>query len=570
MSDTVTSPVPADQSSADLFNNLGRFWNRLYEDAAFIRQYCRGSSLAAAQVYIDFLEALNSLGVATIPSFHRERWIPILLKRSERNSGKAASFYIGAPEVNIGPQEDNTYRDGQIFSIGGNLVRDNFVVYPINGNVPDTGVYKLCSRIWEPGKVLVRNIDYYVSGGCIVFRSQEDPFSAANLKSWQNRTISGTDTGDMEVLLWGADALFDQKFVQNSFGSAMQYTGTTGEYYDTVVKELWNLKVSGADVATVNRTFNKVMGLPVAETEGENVIDIVDNLDGTRLVVTDVSPQPYVILANQTLLPHIRKGTVLKKWEPLTDTVVVYHARDPVNTISRLADRFTGIALSTPLIYAPGMVSGVTVGNIKTPLEYAGKLNTSGKHVFRYAMGGSDADQTTYWNYVWNQWSADSSGVSMEDAMSDYIVNTIYRTYDAGDYYPLGYNPQVPDLLVPKAQLTVGSLRPFEFITTNITRDNLTVAVVDFAGLPEYIRSLEPLSLTRKMMPSHAYTMYIAEMENPDDQVQLDAGTETFSPARMRIMIETAGMVGGGLTEAANLTYKDSKPIIRQVRRCRW
>ena len=574
MSETVTSPIPADQSSAVLFQNMGKFWSQAYADADFVRQYCRGSSLLAAQVYIDFLEALNSLGVATIPSFHREGWIPIMLRKSERNTGRGVSFYIGLPEVNIGAQEDNSFRTGQVFSVGGNVVRDGYVVYPINGQVPDTGVYKLCSRIWEPETVLVRNVDYYVSGGCIVFRASEDPFAPANFDKWQNKVVNDGGDGDMEVLIWGADALFDRKFIQNSFGSAIKYNGESGEYYNTVVTELWNLRTSGANVATVNRTFNRVLGLPVCDTDGEVVQQIVDNADGSTLIVTDGATGTYRILSNQTLLSHIRKGVALRKWEPLTASLTIYHARDPVNTIAALANRFTGISLSNSVIYAPGMTSAVSVGNIKSDLVYVGKFQSTGKHVFRFALGGTVQDQDLYWNYVWQKWSGDSTGVSMEDAMADYITSTVYRTYQylpadpSSDYYDPGYNPGVPDLLVCKFNPAVGALHPFEFMTTNVTRDNLTVVVVDFAALPEYIRNLEPLGLTVNMMPAHAYTLYILEAQNPNDEFDLeDESAESFSPAKMVPVRETAGMIG---EPGAVLTYKDSKPIIRQVRRCRW
>lgn len=51
----------AEKDAATTFSWLGSFWTTLYTDKAFIYAYCKGSGLAAAQLYLNFLEAANSL-----------------------------------------------------------------------------------------------------------------------------------------------------------------------------------------------------------------------------------------------------------------------------------------------------------------------------------------------------------------------------------------------------------------------------------------------------------------------------------------------------------------------------
>ena len=88
MNNTIPLPTQPAADAALVFSWLGTLWSNLYEDKETIYAYCKGSSLVAAQVYLDFLELFNSFSRQDIPLFHREVWLPLLIRKSQRNLGQ--------------------------------------------------------------------------------------------------------------------------------------------------------------------------------------------------------------------------------------------------------------------------------------------------------------------------------------------------------------------------------------------------------------------------------------------------------------------------------------------------
>ena len=78
-----TYPATGYTSSGVLYSSLGSFWNRIFGDREAIRGLTIAQSEELIQRYYEFVESLNSLSVKDIPAFHKERWLPIRIRRSQ-------------------------------------------------------------------------------------------------------------------------------------------------------------------------------------------------------------------------------------------------------------------------------------------------------------------------------------------------------------------------------------------------------------------------------------------------------------------------------------------------------
>ena len=90
---------PSDKSfsNADtLFDWLGSFWAKVYEDPEFIQYMQGGRALRIAQLYLDLLENLKLKDRENAPVFHRERWHPVVIRKSMRNKGSVNLLRLGA------------------------------------------------------------------------------------------------------------------------------------------------------------------------------------------------------------------------------------------------------------------------------------------------------------------------------------------------------------------------------------------------------------------------------------------------------------------------------------------
>jgi hypothetical protein len=150
--------VPSDNPqpySTTLSNVLGDYWTRLYADSELLSKISDGNGLAAAQTYLEFVETVLCLDRQNMPAYHREMFVPIVIRLSEVNTGTALK--IGQqPTVSIGPQDDGDYRGGDIFKIGGNAALKDTLSYKINTNVPfDTGIDSLSNKLFSSESTLV-------------------------------------------------------------------------------------------------------------------------------------------------------------------------------------------------------------------------------------------------------------------------------------------------------------------------------------------------------------------------------------------------------------------------------
>ena len=215
---------------------LGHFWTRIYENIDLVKSSQQGNGLLAAQLYLDFLEYIDLIGRNTVPVFHRERWHPIIIRRSQANTGNANMLRIGMdPTPVIGAQTAAGFVQGDIFQIGGHAEYTSSISYPLDDNIADI-LTCVTNNILSPSSVMIRGTDFLVRENTIFFLRTNDPFANSE---YPVRTVTNPDgTTDEELLLWASDTLFDRDYVYNHIGYVLGIKAQSTEFYQRAINEM--------------------------------------------------------------------------------------------------------------------------------------------------------------------------------------------------------------------------------------------------------------------------------------------------------------------------------------------
>jgi len=486
----------AEKDAATTFSWLGSFWTTLYTDKAFIYAYCKGSGLAAAQLYLNFLEAANSLSRQNIPIFHREAWLPIIIRKSQQNLGDKIAVGLD-PAVYVGPQPEGTVYQAQgVYPVGGNVVREGFITYPIISEEPVAGgISRIASTIVSPEAVLLKGTHYFVQGNELIFREDEDPFANS---AFLRREIHDETTGvaDEEILLWATDTLFDWDLVYDNYGYQLAFDPGSSEYGRDAVNALWDVRFRGVNLTMLRRAMGILLSVATTGVGQEIVEAVVANADGSHTVITDADV--YTVSAIETAREEVVAGAVLEAGSFLSHTIHYYPKLDPERFEAGNRLTLGRFLLDMPMLPLPrgivgnGVQNGLDAEWAATEIVYSGD-DANGNPRLSFKLGGSPADLDTFWQSIWDR--AEGREESLADFFADFL-----------------WSP--PPYLEPG--ISVGSLNPMRFFMENFFKYNVGVAVVDFNALPEYITSLSVFACLQQLLPAHAVLITVVKQQVSD------------------------------------------------------
>jgi hypothetical protein len=520
MKNDIALPRRPYQDAATTWEWLGSLWTTLYNDKGTIYGFCKGTSLAAAQTYLNFLEVLNSYSRQNIPIFHRSIWTPITIRRSQRNLGDRIVCGLD-PSVFVGPQPaDTAYRSNTVYDVGGNVVRGNFITYPFDAVQPvAAGLLRIASTIVDPGSVYVKGTQYYVQGAELIFREGFDPFDDPSFlrRSFYNPEIDGTDE---EILLWGTDAQFDYRFIYNNYGYQIAFNTDSGEYYLDATNALWDVRYMGANLTAVRRAIGALLGVPTTGDSSELVEDVVVNADGTTTIITDT--KVYTANAAETLRDSVVPGATIEPGFFLTDTVHYYVRLDPERFAAANRLSLEQFLLDVPALrLSRGVANNGVHGALNcrwepVPITYVGN-DGNGNPKLQFELGGSESDFNTFWQSIWDR--TEVGDESLADFFSDYL-----------------WSP--PPYTTPG--MAVGEINPMRFFMENFFKYNVGIVVVDFGALPEYIKSLSVFANLDRLLPAHAALSAIGKQPIVDSVGFNAAESVVSGPGKVLTDIVTA------------------------------
>lgn len=541
---TISVPVPNYVNDGNtLAEWLGYFWNRVYENPEFTRNMQQGQGLLSAQLYLDYLESLSLRDRNSVPVFHREKWKPLLIRKSQAGTGDGSLLRIGmTPTPVIGPQTGQTFVPDQTFQIGGSAAFTNAISYPFAGVA---GVMTcIVDNILVPTVVLTQGVDFTVKDNTVFFLRSGDPFKL----DFARRTFTNeAGEADQEIVLWASDVLIDRDYVYNFLGYVMGLKTESSEFYQRMLNSLWTLYNDGTPLQLLYSAVAAMLGEPTIVSPTETVDRIIDEAD-YRLVVTD--KRVYRVSLSGVLRSSVVPGAVLNAGELLTETIRIYETLDPMKLTA--ANEY-GTRIKTDvssLFFDVSMLKsrlqfgiGATWDEVK--IVSAGP-DANGNAKLMFKIYGSDEDVTTFWSDFWTY--CESQGIASQTCFSDY-VNGIVLPATVGTVY--------------------GTVQPMEYFMRYFLKANAFIIVVDRDNLTEVPGDRDPmglLALLHKALPAHVLMLVVERRGADTVNYDMDGLDSSLVKAYVKLLTTLSSY---GYPSKVNMTYMDCRPRIKWIPVCK-
>lgn len=480
---------------------LGSFWSSVYSDPGFVGSLQRARALRAAQLYLDLIEALDLRDRSGAPVFHRERWHPVVLRRSARNTGSGVTFRLGdGSGLLLGRDQSNDMLDDGYATLGSNRAAfKGMVIYPIEGVSAGLVSAMTCATNSIAGAtaVLGRGTSFEILDGAIAIAAEDDPFTGSRKDEFAKFEIVGEPGSDPdeETVLWLSDALFDLGFVRDHLSYALGLPGKSTETCKMAVNAAWNAVSSGCSPLLLKALFACLLGLPVVETDGETVERLYRDDDGW-VVVTDA--RVYRLGKYASPKRSVSEGAVLRRFDTLDDSVRVYPcARDSSKKalweeFLESRDEFIKDVPAMdlpPAMFRSGVKDGFSIGWASEDVMYAGD-DANGNPKLWFYMDGLEEDNAVFWRGVWD--SYERNGVSMLTALP------------CGDAFSDGR--------IPEEGSVCGSVVPMDFFMRNLIGANTVVVTVRTDELSDDAPLYDPgfFGILRECVPEYV-RLYVIE-----------------------------------------------------------
>jgi hypothetical protein len=289
--------------SRNLIAALGSFWARTYTGVDQVHSYVMATSQLVNQTYQNLIRVVESLSRFDVPLFHTETLVPIVLKKSNRNSAQTTLTLFDRNTVNLNEQLR--------FDVA---PATNFFSFLLPAGLVD--VTQLFNRITFPTGALVKNVDFLIDRerGVVIFA--RDPFENPVF----TKRPAADNPEDEELTLWAFCGQFDYNTVFNQFAYAVGIKLRTSQSY----KELTNAVISGlveggASAAVLDAAISAICGVPISIGPTE-IVELVDNDARGLLIVTDKAVYRFA----EHAVPRVAIGQKLTAGAPLVHGIDVH------------------------------------------------------------------------------------------------------------------------------------------------------------------------------------------------------------------------------------------------------
>lgn len=541
-----TLPMQLDKFVANgttLYEWLGTFWTRIYEDQEFARSLQQGEGLLAAQLYLVYLESLNLQDRNNMPVLHRERWFPIVIRRSQAGQGDATALRLNmTPTPVIGPQTGPEFVQGSILYLGGTANLAMGVTYPLPAASVDV-MTSIVDNPVNPKVILTRSTDYAVDQQTVMFLRDKDPFA---LQAFPRQTITNADgSTDEAIVLWACNYLVDVDFVFNYLGYVLNVRTPSREFYKKFLNATWDLYNQGTPLSWLKSAIGAMLGEPTVIHDSEVVESILVN-DDNQQVITD--REVYTLTSNAVLADNVIVGATLVQWQFLTKTVKIYTHIDPMK-LTGSTEYGVQIKSDVPALFfdrsmlRAQVAYGISADWVLSDIVKEG-ADVNGAARLKFNVYGTDSDVTAFWSDFWT-W-LETHGMTCEECFSAYLYPS-HPTTDGSVY---------------------GQVAPLEFFFRYFLKYNVFVIVVDksrLTTLGEGADQVAYLNLLQQVIPAHT-RMLVEEQYSPTaEEYDLnDLGSSVDS----LISTEISESADYGGPSTAGLTYKDRPPVVRLIPSC--
>lgn len=444
------------EDGSQLFEQVGDFWNSIYNGSDFIFAYCKALGRLSMQNQNDLDEFVASSSRLQIPVHHNINWKQLTLLNSTKVQGSDIKWGDSGLVFGYQPSTGIEYVYGH--------ETDSSVQFPIDSSIKDVSI--ITNRITDPSVVLIKDVDFTIDTTLSTITFRDDPFKnslipvTAILDNANNQV-------DSEVDLWLFKSKTDTSLIYNNLGYVAQINYPSSQRYLDFLNALFDAITGGSSVQTFLNALVAVTDIPLVLSDNETVQDIENDHVG-QLIITDKNVYRF----STTATPIVSVGSVVNKGDPLVDALQIFaDGKIPSSSlVSQLTvpANYFQIALTGGLTFSNSL-QNTTVGT-----------DGNGKTTIQFPLTGASADITAFWNAVQSRATTFNTSTLAE------LLDT--RTTKTGE---------------PTASNLPTQINPLQFLIQNVFRCNFILVSMKTAQFGPNALGTGALTYLRKIVPSH-------------------------------------------------------------------
>lgn len=354
---------------------LGSFWSTTYTGKDQVRSYVETTADSVAQSFQNLLETVAALSRYNVPLYHTENWVPLVLRKSDRNLSAASAARFDRNSLRF---DDNKASFDA-------AVVDTFYEFPAPAKL--AGAACIFNKLLFPTIALAEKVDYYIDTerGAVVFTA--DPFDSPE---FIKRVIYDRSKPiDEELIVWVFKGQFDYEYVFTQFAYALGMRLKTSQGFKDLMNAVFTgLIDGGASAATLDQALAAICNIPVTIDDSETVEVMQRDAHGT-FIATD----KHVYRFPEDATPLVAVGDVVPAGTSLVNAFTVHEL-----THGEAPDAVAALALDEG--YLSACFYGDLVFENKTlPLE-VDTQHPSGFTYVKFGVGGYPADVQRFFDEI--------------------------------------------------------------------------------------------------------------------------------------------------------------------------
>lgn len=471
-----------------LYRSLGSFWTQIFQDKTALQGYTLGMAEELIQAYYKLTEVLQQYSVKEIPLLHREKWQPLLIKKSEFNKAPFV-FESDAAVFGVQPESDQFYAN-QLFRFGYSKQTDGKSAFSFTPKFNLKKFSLIANRLIAPTALQIHGVDVFFKNGTLFFNNDlfNNPYIPKTTLAGELGVpatfidLEGKIQQDELIILWIYHAELDNEALYANFGTLFDLILPTSEAYKEILKALMNLAVEAPTISALSTAFAALAATPVVIEPIENVEDIYQDANHAY-VVTDknVYRLPRDQELNDDVLPgnKLKAGTIISTNVKVTDVLV-----DPVWWKTEIQSSKLAFA---SYVFDADNKNQLFFENDTKELRYiVGRDNEPTYKRLVFPVQGRPEDVEAFQIYI-NEESRRSEILSKLHMAKD-VSSSLY-------------------------------INPVDFVFENFVKSNTLLLKLEFYSSEQLSLFFNLLPALQKYLPSHVYILIYLKLQLPVDQL---------------------------------------------------
>lgn len=483
---------------------LGSWWAEDYAG----RYQTLGSVQAKAQIenqsVIDLLNLLASMSRFSVPLYHVDNWYPYYVLKSQRNDANTSLLRYNA---------SHNYDAGQFYDVP---AARPFSAFPKPENLVDADL--IVNRFTDPTLMLNKGMDWMMDDTAVIFNI--NPFDDARVAKrpvYQDGVIV-----DEEALLWIFRGKFDFQTAYKQFGYVIGLRMQSDKGYRDLMNAVWDGMVGGSRRRDILNAFSAMTGVPLVRESSETVQEITTD-SSSRLIITNSNVYKFDPLA----VPIVTVGDVVRRFQPLTDTLQIYQfnrGQTPADLQAlALGEGFLSTCFYADLVFE----------NKEVPLTVIEDDPTGFTRV-EWPLGGFPLDVAQFFDELHARGVNEALraiGECEEIPKISYPANDCDETDQFARRATMAHylDRRAEQVGEPRAAHLPTTINPLQFLIKNILRNNAYLVRVKVSTIGVNCVGLYHTRLLQRVVPPHTAMFLLMELTTARDSVTVNLINEQIS-----------------------------------------